>query len=215
MSLRKAVVVDYGIGNVFSVCNAISHAGGEPILTDNQAEIANADRLVLPGVGAFGKAMEQLRRRDLIRPILSFCATERPFLGICIGMQVLMERSSEMGQHAGLALFAGSVERLPGKVGDTPLRVPHIGWNSIGPSTSNNRWKDTVCAPLKPYQSSLYFVHSYEARPADPKDILATADYEGYRVTAAIQRNNLTGVQFHPERSGVVGQRLLRCFLSM
>lgn len=217
MSSREIIIVDYEIGNVFSVCHALRHAGGEPLLTGDHDRIANAERLVLPGVGAFGKAMCEIRRRGLIEPIRAFCATGRPFLGICVGMQVLMECSSEMGEHAGFGLVPGSVERIPNAVGGSRLRVPHIGWSALMPpaDVSVERWKRTVCEGFIAQPSTFYFVHSYEAHPSDPRDLLAQVDYGGYPVTAAIQCNNITGVQFHPERSGAAGLMLLEQFLSL
>jgi glutamine amidotransferase len=214
----EVVIVDYNIGNVFSVCNAIRHAGGDPVLTGDRKKIAGAERLILPGVGAFGKAVEELKRRGLVDPIRTFCETGRPFLGICVGMQMLMERSTEFGDNAGLGFFTGSVDRIPSVTDDgIRLKVPHIGWTELlAPREANdNRWQGSLLTVLEPGQSAFYFVHSFAARPHNGAEVLAEVDYGGQRIVAAIQRDNLTGVQFHPERSGSAGQKILRRFLAM
>jgi glutamine amidotransferase len=161
--------------------------------------------------------MQELGRRGLLEPIRTFCATGRPFLGICVGMQVLMQRSTELGEHAGIGLLQGSVERIPSKVDGTPLKVPHIGWSRLllPDGAPGDRWVDTVFAQFAASRHSFYFVHSYEARPMHRTDILAEVDYGGHRIVAAVQRGNMAGVQFHPERSGVAGQRMLRHFIAM
>jgi glutamine amidotransferase len=210
-------VVDYGIGNVFSVCQALRQAGGEPILSGDSKVIANADRLILPGVGAFGRAVEELRQRDLEGPINDLCAAGRPFLGICVGMQVMMRRGTELGEHAGLGLIDGVVDRIPNTTVDGDrLRVPNIGWAELlqPKAVSADRWQRSMLAGLAPGRSALYFLHSYSAHPADPADRLADVEYGGHRLVAAVEHGNLTGVQFHPERSSLAGQKLLRRFLA-
>lgn len=212
------MVIDYDIGNVFSVCHAIRHAGGVPVLTGDRRKIAKAERLVLPGVGAFGKAVQALQRRDLGEPIRTFCATGRPFLGLCVGMQMLLERSTEFGDHAGLGFVDGIVDKIPTTTeAGVSLKVPHIGWTELlTPAGANDdRWAGGLLADLKPGQSAFYFVHSFSAFPANRSDILAEVDYGGQRIVAAIEHDNLVGVQFHPERSGVAGQKVLRRFLTM
>ncbi len=209
MSMR-VVVVDYGIGNVFSVCNALKAIGAEVSLTRSLAEIRSADRLILPGVGAFARAMNALRDLGLDDVIRNYVATERPFLGICIGMQVLMDHSTEFGQHAGLGFFPGGVERIPSaNAAGLHIRVPHIGWSSLRQERS---WAGTPLAGAG--DGSVYFVHSYHCMPTDPAHRLANVDYDGVAVTAAIQRDNIVGLQFHPERSGTVGQSILAGFVS-
>lgn len=209
----SVVVIDYGIGNVYSVCQAIRHAGGEPVLTDDHSLIAKAERLILPGVGAFGRAVEELRRRGLDTPIKDFCSTGRPFLGVCVGMQVMVARSTELGEHRGLGLLPGVVDRIPGTtVSGGRLRVPHIGWSEL--HATANTWAGTVLDGVAEDQTAFYFLHSYAVSPASPGDVLAEVEYGGHRLTAAITRDNLTGVQFHPERSGPAGQAVLARFLN-
>jgi glutamine amidotransferase len=213
----RVVVVDYGIGNVFSVCHALRHAGAEPVLSSDTDEVARAERLVLPGVGAFGRAMAELRDRALVEPVLSFVRTGRPFLGLCVGMQMLMDRSEELGHHEGLGLLAGSVEKIPSRTIDgMPMRVPHIGWTELKPSSTvtPTRWAQSVLGDIEAGRSAFYFVHSYAVHPLDPRMALAEVDYGGWPITATVTHENVTGVQFHPERSGPAGQKLLRRYLS-
>ena len=205
----RVVVIDYGIGNVFSVCNALQAIGANVSLTRSSQDIRNADRLILPGVGAFARAMEALDGFGLSDVIRDYVRTGKPFLGICIGMQVLMERSTEFGDHKGLGFFEGQVERIPAT---TPLgeriRVPHIGWSSL---IAEQPLQGTPLASAG--NGAVYFVHSYHCQPKDRSQLLASVDYDGVAVTAAIRRDNIIGVQFHPERSGVVGHRILDSFV--
>lgn len=214
---NKTVVVNYGIGNVFSVCNALQRIGGGPELTSDMAAIRNADRVILPGVGAFARAMDALHQTGLSDTLRDFVATGRPFLGICIGMQVLMDRSTEFGETAGLGFVPGDVRRIPNKgPAGNHLRIPHIGWAPLRSSGSGDGcWAGTPLANTMSGDDAVYFVHSYHCMPDDPLDQIAFADYGGERVTAAVRHGNIMGVQFHPERSGVVGQNILRTFLNL
>lgn len=215
MSARNVIVVDYGMGNVLSVCRAIEHCGGTAALTGSPAEIAAADRLVLPGVGAFGDCMAALKDRGLIEPILSFVSTGRPFLGICVGMQILHDWGEEFGGAAGLGLIPGRVAQISTTTEAGGLRkIPHIGWTNVTPPQDANaeRWRSTIFSAVEP-GTPLYFVHSFSAAPANPLHRLAVADYQGYPVTAAVHRDNITGTQFHPEKSGPAGLALLTKFL--
>lgn len=196
------VVVDYGMGNVFSVCNALRKIGADVELTGELASIRSADRLVLPGVGAFARCMEAMRERGLVDALRDYAATGRPFLGICVGMQMLMDRSFEFGEQSGLGLIPGTVERIAGNE-----RVPHIGWATL---RADGEWHGT---PLVGTDGAVYFVHSFHCVPVNEADRLAHVEYGGARITAAIRRGNLFGVQFHPERSGNVGQGILRSFV--
>lgn len=207
---KRALVVDYGIGNVFSVCNALRAVGIEADLTGDLAAIRSADRLILPGVGAFGRAMDALQAGGIADALRDFVATERPFLGICIGMQVLMERSNEFGDRAGLCLVPGEVRRVDEETGER--RVPHIGWATLRSDDGIAHWEGTPLTALHSDSDALYFVHSYHCKPRDRADRIAYADYDGLEITAAIRRDNIVGVQFHPERSGLVGQRILSAF---
>ena len=207
---KQVVVVDYGIGNVFSVCNALSRVGASPILSEDPVVIAKAERVILPGVGAFSKAMENLRNLGLDDAIATFIETGRPFLGICIGMQVLMERSTEFGDHVGLGHIKGSVERIPSiSISGSRIKVPHIGWSKL----SNNPYaiKNDFIFPTN--ESYFYFVHSYACKPSSKENVFATASYHGERIAAIISLDNILGVQFHPERSGPNGLSFLNKFI--
>lgn len=217
MAQKPVVVVDYGMGNVLSVCRAFENQGADVLLTGQASEVANAERLVLPGVGAFGDCMKALEQRELVEPILRFVRSGRPFLGICVGMQILMDAGDEFGGYPGLGLFAGRVVQIDSQSGDGARRkIPHIGWTPITPPeiASGNRWAGTMFDSTQK-RTPFYFVHSFTAAPLNADDILASADYAGAHVTAAIGRDNITGVQFHPEKSGPAGLALIGRFLRL
>lgn len=211
--MGQVVVVDYGMGNVLSVCRALEHCEVSVALSDRPEMIVGADRLVLPGVGAFADCVKALEGRGLIEPVKNFVKKGRPFLGICVGMQILLDVGEEFGGHHGLGIIPGRVSQIDRDLPDgTARRVPHIGWTSVTPPRSN-RWDNTMLAATKP-GTSFYFVHSFTAVPANDADLLATADYAGATVTAAIAHENVTGVQFHPEKSGPPGLAALARFLA-
>lgn len=214
--MSSTIVVDYGIGNVFSVCNALRAIGCEVELTGDLTAIRRADRVILPGVGAFARAMDALHAKGISDALRDFVATGRPFLGICIGMQVLMDRSSEFGDTEGLGFVPGTVERIASQSpSGQRLRVPHIGWASLVPSHGSGEcWRRTALEGADDAGNAVYFVHSYHCQPADHKQRIAHIDYDGLEVTAGICRDNITGFQFHPERSGRAGQKILKRFLA-
>lgn len=197
-------IVDYGAGNLRSVELAFARLGVHTQVTADPDLLALADGLVLPGVGAFTDAMAALRRSGVIPAVLEAVETGRPLLGICLGMQLLFDGSEEGPGVPGLGLVPGRVRRLPA-VG---LKIPHMGWNSLTPAKESPLLADL---PAKPY---VYFVHSYACEAADPADVLAVTDY-GVPFHAAVQRNHIAGFQFHPEKSGDVGQTLLKNFIKM
>lgn len=209
---NKVTVIDYGIGNVFSVCNALKSVGVFPELTADPFKIQNAERLILPGVGAFSKAMENLKNRFLIEPISGFISSGRPFLGICLGMQLLMETSTEFGEHAGLGHIPGEVNRIPNYSKDKlKLKVPYIGWSAI--QNTKIIHEGPLAFDLTDESSRyFYFVHSYMCKPKNSAHLLSTSTYGGNDITAAIGYENILGVQFHPERSGAAGRNLLHRF---
>ena len=205
--MKRVVVVDYGIGNLHSVVKALRHEGAEVRVSEDPADVQHAERLVLPGVGAFADGMAGLRRRGLVEPVLEFVATGRPFLGICLGMQLLLGESDEFGRHDGLGIIEGKVELIPRVPG---RKVPHIGWNRIAPAGGG--WAGTPLESLEP-GTMMYFVHSYTAVPAREQDRLADADHAGFRVSAAVHKDNVVGTQFHPEKSGSAGLVVLARYL--
>lgn len=208
-------VVDYGVGNLFSVSRAFEYIGATVELVDSAFKISNATHLVLPGVGAFADGMAGLHAKNLIEPIRKYAESGRPFLGICLGMQMMLEMSEEFGSHEGLGLIPGDVRALPA-IGENGQRrkVPHVGWASLMPAQSDVAWTGTILAKLHSGDAA-YFVHSYMAYPADIRYCLADADYRGSRITAAIRHGQLYGCQFHPEKSGPVGLQMLDQFVAL
>jgi glutamine amidotransferase len=195
-------IVDYGSGNLRSVQKAVERLGVEARISDDPGIVAGADRLILPGVGAFGDAMRALNSRGLVEPITAHIRADRPFLGICMGLQLLFETGWEGGRHAGLGILPGEVTRFAVPEG---MKVPHMGWNEV-------RWRDGA-GPAGPGGDSwFYFVHSFVARPVDATVVAATADYGG-PFCAAVSRGRLLATQFHPEKSQAAGMGLLRSFL--
>lgn len=200
------VVIDYGAGNLRSVLHALHHLGVENVqLAQHPEQLAGASRLILPGVGAFGAGMQKLREQGLVEPIRDIVRSGIPYLGICLGMQFLFETSTEMGTHEGLGILPGTVRRFPEF---EHLKVPHMGWNTI------HAQKASRLLQRLPDQAYAYFVHSYYCQPAADSDILIEVDY-GIRFTAAVERDNVFGVQFHPEKSQQVGLQILRNFLDL
>jgi glutamine amidotransferase len=194
-------IVDYGSGNLRSVQKAFEKLGTPAAITSDPAAIVAADRLVLPGVGAFGDAMRELTARGLVEPIVAHLQADRPFLGICMGLQLLFETGLEGGRHAGLGVLPGEVVRFDMPAG---LKVPHMGWNAV-------TWR----GERRPAADGehFYFVHAYHARPSDEAVIAATADYGG-PFCAAVRRGRMLATQFHPEKSQAAGLRLLSEWLA-
>lgn len=193
------VVLDYGMGNLRSVQKAIEHLG---FACSVQPDLAGATKLIIPGVGAFGAAMERIGK--LGDDVRRFARDGRPILGICLGQQLLFERSEEFGAHEGLGLLSGCVRYLPRSEG---LKVPHMGWNALEVNREDGLMSGVSTG------DQVYFVHSLYTECGDPADVAATAEH-GIEFAAAVQRANVWGVQFHPEKSGAVGLRILRNFLS-
>ncbi len=205
-------VVDYECGNLFSISRAIEHCGGTVALTSDPEAVVGADRLLLPGVGAFGAAMDTLHARGLFDAVLEFADSGRPFLGVCVGMQAMMDYSEEFGRNAGLGFIAGGVAPIPDTgIDGAPHPVPHIGWAPLSPGPRG--WDGTIFDTIEPGEA-VYFVHSFAARPDESGAIAATCDYDGHAVTAALAHGSLFGCQFHPEKSGPTGLRIIDRFLA-
>ncbi len=189
------------MGNLRSALRGIEKAGGEARIIQSPREMIGADAIVLPGDGAFGHAMKNLREAGWVEPLKQACADGVPFLGICVGMQLLFETSEEMGTHEGLGIFAGSVKRFP-----KGLKVPQMGWNQLNIRQSNPLMRDV------PNGGYTYFVHSYYCSPRDSSVTLATTDY-GVDFASIVGRDNVWGTQFHPEKSQMVGLKILENFV--
>ena len=196
-------VIDYGVGNLFSLCSSLEHIGAQAVVTSDPKIIAKADKLILPGVGAFADAAQKLRDSGLDLVIKQQVKTGKEIMGICLGMQMLFEKSYEFGEHQGLGLLKGSVISMEGTI-PAGLKIPHIGWNALHFS------KDSKLLRYIKEGDCVYFVHSFYATDCD-ESVIATAEY-GKELTAAVQQGNVMGCQFHPEKSGQVGLDILRAF---
>ena len=196
-------IVDYGVGNLFSLVSSLRAVGQQAVVTGEAEVIRRADRVILPGVGAFGDAVEKLNASGLKQPVLDCARSGRPLMGICLGMQMLFEKSLEFGEHEGLGLLRGQVVPMCGAL-PSGLKIPHIGWNALhfkGESPLFKYVQEGEC---------VYFVHSYFAAGCD--DSLVASTRYGLELTAAVQRDNVFGCQFHPEKSGPVGLNILKAF---
>ena len=197
-------ILDYDMGNLRSVSKAIEHVGGQCVVTRDPKLAAKANKLLLPGVGAFKDCMANLESYGLIDPIREFIASGRPFLGICLGMQLLMDESEEGGLHKGLGILPGKVLRFPPELG---LKVPHMGWNQL-----NLQGKPRLLEGMQ--GDYVYFVHSYYVAPEKKQVVAATADY-GLEFAASLESDNIFATQFHPEKSQAVGLGLLKRFVKL
>lgn len=209
----EVTIIDYGVGNLLSVQRGFESCGARVVLTSNPDQILSSKRIVLPGVGAFPNAMEALNSLDLITVIQELDRLSTPLLAICLGMQLLMDESDEFGVTAGLGLIPGRVVAVPKEdiAGDLQ-KIPHIGWSALKSSAQSHNWSGTLLQDNEIGEAA-YFVHSFMAQPADHKDLLAHANYGGHRISAVISKNQITGCQFHPEKSGEVGLKILRRFI--
>jgi len=210
----RITVIDYGVGNLFSVERALDYCGADVHIASTAQAILEADRLLLPGVGAFSNGMEELLVRGFDQPIREFANSRKPFLGICLGMQMMFNESEEFGNCPGLGLIAGSVRAIPltNQLGEKH-KVPHIGWGELHSGAGG--WNDLSLMKGLPPGCTAYFVHSYTAFPDDETVRVADTDYDGCRISAVIQSGNLHGCQFHPERSGEIGLQILRNYLAL
>jgi len=207
MTGRRIAVIDYDMGNLMSVTKALEWVGAEAAPTRDPAVIRDATHIVLPGVGAFRDCMRHLREYGLVEPILEGIEAGKPFLGICLGLQLLFDESTEFGSHRGLGLVGGRIERFPSgvEVDGEKLKIPHMGWNAIKIK------KDSKLLAGIPDGTYFYFVHSYYAAPKDPSVVLTTTDY-GIDFASSIEVGNMHATQFHPEKSQKAGLRVLENF---
>lgn len=211
MSQLEVVVIDYGVGNLLSVSRALEFCGASVILTSDPEKISRAERVVLPGVGAFGNGMQVLAELGLDIVVKAVAEHGIPLLGICLGMQMLFDESSEFGTTKGLGIIPGKVVAIPPRTtAGEPLKVPHIGWNALVRSTLAD-WHDS-CLSGTAEGEAMYFVHSYMAVPANQSHRVADCVYGGHVVAAVVEKSNVIGCQFHPEKSGEAGLRILKEF---
>ena len=213
--MSDVVIINYGAGNLRSVSQALEHCGTTPFVSDDPEVIAGATKIILPGVGAFPAAMQELQKRGLDEAIRQAVSGGSLLMGICLGMQLLFESSNEFKTTCGLGLIPGTVTQIPLVTGDgRPRKVPHIGWNELVASGGSNSWGNTVLRDV-PQGAPVYFLHSFMANPASPTDRMADGMVDDLPVTAVAQRDNVIGCQFHPEKSGAVGLRIFQEFLRL
>ena len=199
-------IIDYGVGNLFSLTSSFKYVGADVCVTSDPEEIKKADKIILPGVGAFGDAIKKLKDTGLDKIVVEEANNGKPLMGICLGMQLLFEKSYEYGEHNGLGLLKGSVVPMENYI-DKSLKIPHIGWNALSIKKES---------PLFKYLKNgdhVYFVHSYFAKDCD-ESLLATTEY-GKELTAAVAYKNIYGCQFHPEKSGDIGLKILKAFCEL
>ena len=206
---KRVGIVDYQMGNLRSVQKAIERVGGRAIISSDHNELSEVSHLILPGVGAFGDAIAELRRRQLVEFLREWSNTDKPFLGICLGMQLLFDTSEEGGLHEGLGILPGKVVRFDRNGQDDSFKIPHMGWNQVSSSVRTDTMFEGISG--NPY---VYFVHSYYVQPASQDLVWLTSDY-GKPFCAAVRRGNLMATQFHPEKSQKDGLQLLANFLKM
>jgi glutamine amidotransferase len=212
MTPPKVVIVDYGLGNLRSVAAAVTEVGGIPEVTSDLHSIRAAERIILPGVGAFGVAAGRLETSGIGSAVLTAASGGAPVLGICLGMQLLFDRGNEFGWSSGLSLIQGDVLPILGQNSDEKLRGTHIGWRA--PSFSPSRQNHPLWAGISP-EDSFYFVHSFSAENVDVSNVLATVAYGLKELVVAVAQGNVVGVQFHPEKSGMPGLRILKNFMQI
>jgi len=212
----KITIADYGVGNLLNVARAFQHCGADVHITENPAEVTGAERLVVPGVGAFEDSIGELTKRGFADEIKRYAESARPLFGICVGMQMLFDVSEEFGEHQGLGILPGRVKAVPNTTTSGEMqRVPHIGWGHLIPAENGRSWQGTFLKSFEAVRPAVYFVHSYAAYPECDSDRLADCLYGGHRICAAVKRDNILATQFHPERSGEIGLTMVRGFLAL
>jgi glutamine amidotransferase len=212
MESPEITIIDYGLGNLLSVSRGFEHCGAKVKITSDPKKILNSSRLVLPGVGAFPNAMALLEKYNLIETLKEYGKSGKPLLAICLGMQLLMDESEEFTRTVGLGLIPGRVVSIPSQnsLGAT-TKIPHIGWSPLRPSNLEERWSNTL---LKDNDAgdSVYFVHSFQVLPEDPAHEIAYTKYGEHRISSVISKDSIVGCQFHPEKSGLTGLKIMYRF---
>jgi len=210
----KVTILDYGMCNLLNVVRAFEHCGAVVVVTDDASVALRAEKLVVPGVGAFRDSINEIEAKGMGDAIKRYIETGRPFLGICVGMQMLLDGSEEFGDHPGLGVLRGRVVAIPKLTTEGIVqRIPHIGWNHLVQPETIRSWRGSQLEGFEGKEPAVYFVHSFAAIPADPSVRLADTIYGGHRICAAVQRDNVMATQFHPERSGEVGLNIIRGFM--
>jgi len=212
---QTITIADYGVGNLYSVRSALEHCSATPVMATTYDEVLAADRLLLPGVGAFGDSMKGMHRTGMFDAVRDFATKERPLLGICLGMQMLLSDSEEFGLNDGLNLIPGHVKMIPDAGSDgRSHRVPHVGWAPIFSPPSITEWSTSLLKGI-PQNTAFYFVHSLYSVTADPSHLIANCDYDGQALGAVVQNGPIFGCQFHPEKSAQAGLTMIKNFLDL
>lgn len=209
---KNIVIVDYGLGNLFSIEQACKYLGYSTTLSSDPSIILGASNLILPGVGSFEIAMKQLNAFNLIETLTTFVKTGKPIMGVCLGMQLLFDESYEFGKHIGLGFIKGKVIKFPPIINNQKIRIPHIGWNKI--YKSDLEWVRTPLVDIE-NESLMYFVHSYYVEPESNENVLTYTNYAGFEFCSSIKKDNIFGFQFHPEKSGKDGLMIYANFLKI
>ena len=214
-AIQNVTVIDYGVGNLLSIQRGLEYVGAKVTITSDPKVILSAEKVVLPGVGAFPKAMQALISLDLVSVIQDFTILGRPLLAVCLGMQLLMDESREFGTTQGLGLIPGTVIQVPSyTVTGMRQKIPHIGWRDLQISNAELDWSETLLQDNQ-VGDAVYFVHSFMVKPTNPVHQVADVVYGGHHISAVVSKDQITGCQFHPEKSGEVGLKILRRFVSI
>ena len=208
--MKNITIIDYGCGNILNLIRAIEFIGNRAEATRDTKKIINSSHLILPGVGAFGNAIKKLEEYNLRKPIIEYAKLNKPLLGICLGMQILLTTSYEFGVHKGLGLIDGEVVKISNKKSEK-IKIPHIGWNEIYPNNKKSRWNNKILENTG-IGKSFYFVHSYIGLTKNNDSTVAICNYSGISIPAVVATNNIFGCQFHPEKSGKNGLVILKNF---
>jgi imidazole glycerol-phosphate synthase subunit HisH len=213
MMQHKVTVIDYGINNILSVIRALEYLDVQVEVTSDWKVIIKSERLILPGIGAFPRAMEALENLNLVSSIRDFASRDKPLLALCLGMQLLLDESNEFKPTKGLSLIGGKVTALPERsIVGSRLKVPNIGWRALSKPKENKDWRSSILRSTE-IGDSVYFVHSFMVQPLEKRNVLANIDYGGHLIPAVIEFGNIVGCQFHPEKSGKTGLNIIKNFV--
>lgn len=216
MNSKDVLIFDYGVGNLHSVLKGLEYVGSTPTISSDPDDLLKYEKIVLPGVGAFENGILALKKNGADQALLEAKKKGSYILAICLGMQMLVDRSEEFGIHQGLGLIPGDVKRIPDTINNgLNIKIPHIGWNKVYPNNNQNKFSSNYLNGFQNNFPEFYFVHSYRVIPKFETDCVGICNYEGHTISAIIEKENVTGCQFHPEKSGKAGLQLLSNFINL